>query len=71
MPALACACGNFIVVRRHGRMAVAVAEPDHVAVAEHDVVRAGAAIDGLVEVVAHRVVVGELLEVGSVAFCTL
>ena len=44
-----------------------VAEPDRIAVAEHDVVGAGAAIDGLVEVVAHRVVVREALEVRSVA----
>ena len=48
-------------------VAVAVAEPDRVAVAEHDVVGAGAAVDGLVEVVAHRVGVGEALEVGRVA----
>ena len=52
-------------------IAVAIAEPDGIAVAEHDVVGARAAIDGLVEVVAHRVVVGEVLEVGSVAFWTL
>jgi hypothetical protein len=36
-------------------------------VAEHDVVGAGAAIDRLMEVVAHRVLVGEALEVGHVA----
>ena len=34
---------------------------------EHDVVGAGASIDGLVEVIAHRVLVCETLEVGSVA----
>jgi len=33
---------------------------------EHDVVGAGASIDGLVEVIAHRVLVCETLEVGSV-----
>ena len=45
----------------------AVGEVDGIAVAEHDVVGAGAALHGLVEVVAHRVGVGEILEVGSVA----
>ena len=35
--------------------------------AEHDVVGARAAIDGLVEVVAHRVIVGEALEIRRVA----
>ena len=38
---------------------------------EHDVVGAGASIDGLVEVIAHRVLVCETLEVGSVICCTL
>ena len=55
------------VVRRRRGIAVPVAEPDRVAVAEHDVVGAGAAVDGLVEVVAHGVVVGQALEVGHVA----
>ena len=55
------------VVRRSGGVAVAIAEPDGVAVAQHDVIRAGAAIHGLVEVVAHRVIVGEALEVRGVA----
>ncbi len=54
-------------VRRHGRLTVRVAEPDHVAVAEHDVVRARAAVDGLVEVVAHRVLLDEAREVRHVA----
>ena len=48
-------------------MSCAVAKPDHVAVAEHDVIRARAAVDRLVEVVAHRVIVREALEVRSIA----
>ena len=48
-------------------LSVSIAEINGVAVTEHDVVRTGAAIDGLVEVIAHRVVVGQALEVGSVA----
>ncbi len=39
----------------------------NVTVAEHDVVGAGAAIDGLVEVVTHGVLVGEGLEVRYIA----
>ena len=48
-------------------MAVAVAVVDHVTVAQHDMVGAGAPVYGLMEVVAHRVLVGETLEVGNVA----
>ena len=44
-----------------------IIEIDRVTVTKHDVVRTGAAIDGLVEVVANRVVIGEALEVGGVA----
>ena len=40
-------------------MAFAIAEPDRVAMAEHDVVGTGAAFDRLVEVVAHGVRVRE------------
>src|SRR5579872_1210010 len=61
-----CRAGGDLMRRNRG-MPVAVAEPDHVAVTEHDVVGAGAAVDGLVEVIAHGVVVGEGLEVGCVA----
>ena len=61
------ACRNQHLMRRNCRVALAVAEPDHVAVAEHDVVGAGATVDGLVEVVAHRIVISELLEVRHVA----
>src|SRR5271155_2396942 len=53
--------GYFHIMRRRNGMTVAVAEPDGIAVAKHDVVGAGAAVDGLVEVVAHRVVVSETL----------
>ena len=53
--------------RRDGRVAVAVAVPVGVAGAERDVVCAGAALDRLVEVVAHRVRVRERLEVRHVA----
>ena len=68
LPAFGVPAHNFnVVVRRNGGIALAVAEPDHIAVAEHDVVGAGAAVDRLVEVVAHRVVVGEALEVRRVA----
>ena len=62
MPAL-----RVDVVRRNFRVAVAVAEPDRVAVAEHHVVGAGSALGRLVVVVAHRVAVGELLQIGRVA----
>ena len=47
------------VVRWFLGMAVSVGEEDGIAMAEHDVVGAGAAVDGLVEIVAHRVGVGE------------
>ncbi len=47
-------------------MALAVAEPDQIGVAEHDVVGAGATIHGLVEVVAHGVSIGEALQVRRV-----
>ena len=48
-------------------ISLAIAEPDRVAVAEHDVVRARSAVHRLVEVVAHRILVGQLLEVRHVA----
>src|SRR6202020_1390553 len=47
------------VVRRRQRMAGAVADPYGIAVTQHDVIGAGAAIDGLMEVIAHCVVVGQ------------
>ena len=47
-------------------MTVAIAEPDGIAMAKHDVVCARAAGYRLVKVVAHRIVVGQVLEVGSV-----
>ena len=53
-----------LIVRRH-QIAVVV-EPDRVAGAEHDVVGAGAAVNRLVIIVAHRIGVGELLEIGHV-----
>src|SRR6266567_5851566 len=48
-------------------ISVAIAKPDGVAGAEHHVVGAGSAHHGLVEVVAHRKVIREILEVGRVA----
>ena len=48
-------------------VAVAVAEPDRVARAEHDVIGAGAAHHRLMIVVAHRIGVGEVLEIRRVA----
>ena len=48
-------------------MSASVAEPDGVAGAQHDVIRAGASHHGLMEVVAHREVVGEGLQVGRIA----
>ncbi len=48
-------------------MAFSVAEPKRITVAKHDVVGASAALNGLVEVVAHRVIIGEALEVRDVA----
>ena len=62
-------CGreNGRIVWRHGRVAVAIAEPDRVSVAQHDVIRARAAVDGLVKVVAHRIFIREFLEVRRVA----
>lgn len=55
------------VVGRHGCVAVVIAEPYQVAVAEHDVVGAGPAPHGLMKIVAHGIVVGECLEVRHVA----
>ena len=53
--------------RWSGDVAVAIAVPHGIGVAEHDVVGAGASHDRLVHVVAQGVVVGEKLHVGSVA----
>ena len=66
-PAFAVPGSTSDVVGWYLGMALAVAEPDGIAVAEHDVVEAGTAADGLVEIVAHRVIIGEALEVGRVA----
>src|ERR1700722_19930677 len=57
---------NKHVVRWLLGVSLAIAEPDHVAMAEHDVVCAGAALHGLVEIVAHGEVVGEELEIWSI-----
>src|SRR5712664_509273 len=54
------------VVRRLGRCASSIAKPDGVAKAKHDAVGASAAHDGLVIVVAHRITIGEFLEIGHV-----
>jgi hypothetical protein len=48
-------------------IAFAVAEPHRVTAPEHDVVGAGAALHGLVKIVAHGVIIGELLEIGHIA----
>jgi len=55
------------IVRRGSGNARPIAEPDCVAGAHHDVIGAGAAQDGLVVVVAHRVAVGERFQIGRVA----
>ena len=55
------------IVRRNGRGALVVAEVHRVAGAEHDVIGAGAAQDGLMVVVAHRIAVGEEFQIGRVA----
>ena len=54
------------VIRRHGRLAARIAVPKRIAVSEHNVIRARSAVDGLVEVVAHRVAVSKTLEVRGV-----
>src|SRR5208337_1732271 len=59
------------VVRRYGRVAFAVAEPDRIAGAQHDVVGAGAAEDRLMVIVAHRVGVRERLQIGRVALLNI
>jgi len=60
--------GIFDVVRgRRRRVSHSGAEPDRVASAEHDVIRAVAALDGLVVVVAHRIVIGKLFQIRSVS----
>src|SRR4051812_31928949 len=53
-------------MRRRQGIAVAIAEPDRVASTEHDVVGAGAAFHRLMKIIAHRISVGELLEIGHV-----
>ena len=58
---------HFDVLRRRRRFAGRIAVPDHVGMAEHDVIRAGAAVHGLVKVVAHRVIVRKALQVRDVA----
>jgi len=55
------------VVRRLGRCATGIAKPDGIAKAQHDAVGARAAHNRLVIIVAHRIMVGELLEIGHVA----
>src|SRR5467141_2310861 len=54
------------VVRRLGRRAFGIAKPDGVAKAQHDAVGARAAHNRLVIIVAHRIMVGELLEIRHV-----
>ena len=49
------------------RIAIAVAEPNPVTCSQHDVIGAGSAHHRLVEVVAHRVVISEQLEIGRIA----
>ena len=48
------------------RIALAVAEPDRIAMAKHDVVGAGSTVYRLVKVVAHGIVIGQVLEVRSI-----
>src|SRR6266478_6732347 len=55
------------IFRRWGWIAIRVAEPDRIAKAKHDAVQTGSAHSWLMVVVAHGVIVGELLEVGHVA----
>ena len=55
------------VRRRGGGLAVGVAPEDGVAGAEHDVIGASATHEGLVEVIAHGVFVGEPLQNGDVS----
>ena len=59
--------GHHHLVRRHERMARAVAEPEEIAVAEHDVIHPRAAVDRLMIVVAHRELIGEALEIRRIA----
>src|SRR6266478_8472294 len=56
-----------LVVRRLGRCATGIAKPDGIAKTQHDAVGARAAHHRLVIVVAHRILIGELLEIGHVA----
>ena len=48
-------------------MAIPVAEPDGIAVPEHNVVGARAAVHRLMEIVAHGVAVSQALKIRSVA----
>ena len=55
------------VVRWYGGKALTIAEPERIGMTEHDVIGPGASEEGLVEVVADGVLIGESSEVGSVA----
>ena len=47
-------------------MAITITEPDGVAGTEHDVVGASASLNTLMIIVAHRIGIGELLEIRRV-----
>src|SRR4029077_8304084 len=59
--------GCHLVMRRHKGITILVAEPNRIPKAQHDMVRTSATHHRLVEVIAHRVVVGEFLGIGGVA----
>ena len=46
-------------MRRYGSASVGVGEKDRIAESQHDVVGARPAFDGLVKVIADRIIVGE------------
>src|ERR1700694_1543942 len=57
------AAPDEFVVRRPGWFAIGVAKPNGIAKTQHDAVGARAAHNRLVIVVAHRILIGELLEI--------
>ena len=56
-----------LLFRRRCGMPFSVAVPNGIAGAEHDVICAGATVDGLVEVVVHGEFIGKFTEIGGIA----
>jgi hypothetical protein len=56
---------------RLGGVAIRVTEPDRIAIAEHDVIGSGTALNRLMEVIAHRTGVGVMSEIAASPVWTL